>query len=602
MKQKPVSASRSERDERDQWRLEDIFESDALWDESYAQVQESLKNIAALKGTMTKSAGALLHAMETLNDIERRAEKLFVYASMRRDEDNARAEYQEKTDRALNLLVRLESETAFVEPELLQADAKTIEDFISQEPGLNVYAHGLRDLQRQKPHVLDAERERLLAMSGEVAAGPSNIFKMLNNADIKFGSVMNEKGEEIEITHGSYTTLLESRERRVRRETYEKLYDAYQELINTISAIYSTSVKKDVFFAKAHNFPSAMEGSLFADNVPVHVYDTLIDTVHKHLPAMHRYVALRKRVLGVSTLHMYDVLTPLVPDAHMTVDYHEACELVLKGIAPMGEEYMGLAKQAFENRWVDVYENKGKTSGAYSWGHYDTHPYILLNFQPTIDNAFTLAHELGHALHSYYSNTSQHYANAGYPILLAEVASTVNESLLLQHLLKTTEDPQTRMYLLNHYLDQFRGTVFRQVMFAEFERDVHKEIEAGRALTKERLCAMYKELNQAYYGPDMALDDRITLEWARIPHFYTAFYVYKYATGFSSAIQISKGILEGREGAVSGYIEFLKSGGSDYPLELLKKAGVDLTTAQPVDSCLQLFTDVLKELETMMDN
>jgi oligoendopeptidase F len=284
----------------------------------------------------------------------------------------------------------------------------------------------------------------------------------------------------------------------------------------------------------------------------------------------------------------------------MHIEYPEAWDMVFKGIAPMGEEYVALAKRACEDRWVDVYENPGKTSGAYSWGHYDVHPYILLNYQPTIDNAFTIAHELGHALHSYYSNTSQHYANAGYPILLAEVASTVNESLLLQHLLKSTDDANTRKYLLNHYLDQIRGTVFRQVMFAEFERDVHREAEAGRALTRERLCAMYRELNAAYYGPDMAQDDRIALEWARIPHFYNAFYVYKYATGFSSAVQISRGILEGREDTVEGYRQFLKSGGSDYPLEILKKAGVDLTSTQPVDACMQEFADVLEELEELM--
>jgi len=564
-------------EEKDRWRLEDIFESDALWEESYAQVEKDMQGIEALKGTLAKSAKDLLKGMDALGDIERRAEKLYVYAGMRRDEDNGRAEYQEKADRALNLLVRLESATAFVEPELLEADAAAIEGYIAAEPGLKVYAHGLRDLQRQKPHVLDEKSERLLAMAGEVSAGPSTIFKMLNNADLKFGFIKNEKGEEVEVTHASYSTLLESQDRGVRKAAYEKLYDAYGSLVNTLSATYGSSVKKDVFHARARNFASALESSLFADNVPVSVYDTLIETVHRHLPAMHRYVALRKKVLGVDKLQMYDVMVPLVPEAHMHIEYPEAWGMVLKGIAPMGEEYVALAKRACEDRWVDVYENPGKTSGAYSWGHYDVHPYILLNYQPTIDNAFTIAHELGHALHSYYSNTSQHYANAGYPILLAEVASTVNESLLLQHLLKSTDDANTRKYLLNHYLDQIRGTVFRQVMFAEFERDVHREAEAGRALTRERLCAMYRELNAAYYGPDMEQDDRIALEWARIPHFYNAFYVYKYATGFSSAVQISRGILEGREDTVEGYRQFLKSGGSDYPLEILKKAGVDLT-------------------------
>ena len=600
MENKPVSGMRSERDERDRWRLEDMYESDAEWDDEYGKVQNALKGVAALRGTLTASANALLLAMDKLSDIERRAEKLFVYATMRRDEDNSRAEYQEKADRALNLLVRLGSETAFVEPELLQADEETLEGFIGENPGLAVYAHGLRNLQRQRPHVLDAAQERLLAMSGEVASGPSVIFKMLNNADIRFGSVKNEEGREVEITHGSYITLLESGERRVRRETYEKFYDAYEGLIHTIAATYGTSLKKDVFFARAHNYESALAAALFADNVPPAVYDTLIAIVRANLPAMHRYVGLRKRVLGVPSLNMYDLYTPLVPEAHMKLDYREACDLVIKGLAPMGEEYTRLIKRAFEDRWVDVYENRGKTSGAYSWGHYDAHPYILLNYQPTIDHAFTIAHEMGHALHSYYSNTAQHYTNAGYPIILAEVASTVNEALLLQHMLKTTDDPRTRMYLLNHHLDQFRGTVYRQVMFAEFERDVHAEVEAGRAVTKERLCNMYGALNEAYYGPEMETDERITLEWARIPHFYNAFYVYKYATGFASAIQISKAILEGEDGAVDGYVEFLKSGGSDYPLEILKKAGVDLTSAEPVESCMAEFSNVLTEFETLV--
>ena len=583
------------------WRLEDIFESDALWEESYRQVEKELESIPALKGSLAQSAPKLLVALDTLNDLERRAEKLFVYASMRRDEDNGRAEYQEKADRALNLLVRMESETAFVVPELLKADAAAIEKYIGEEPGLTVYAHGLRDLQRQKPHVLDEKSEQILAMAGEVAAGPSTIYKMLNNVDLKFGTIKNEKGEDAEVTHASYSTFMESQDRGVRAAAYQRLYSAYGSLINTLAATYGSSVKKDVFYARTHNFDSALAGSLFADNVPVDVYQTLIETVHQHLPAMHRYVSLRKKVLKVPELRMYDVLVPLVPEAHMHVEYDAAWELVFQGIAPMGEEYLALARRAYEEGWVDVPERPGKTSGAYSWGHYDAHPFILLNFQPTIDNAFTIAHELGHALHSYFSNHAQHYANAGYPILLAEVASTVNENLLLQHLVKNTQDQNTRKYLLNHYLDQIRGTVFRQVMFAEFERDTHSEVEAGRALTKERLCAMYGALNAAYYGPDMSQDAQISLEWARIPHFYTAFYVYKYATGFASAIQISRSLLEGKEGALEGYKQFLASGGSDYPLKLLQKAGVDLTSPEPVEACMREFERVLGELESLLD-
>jgi len=433
-----------------------------------------------------------------------------------------------------------------------------------------------------------------------LAEAPSNIFTMANNADLKFPFIRDEQNRMVELTKGNYIQFMESSDRRVRQEAFTALYQTYKKQINTWAATLNASVKVDVFFAKAHKYPNAAEASLDDDNVTISVYDNLIETVHEFLPELHRYVRLRKKAMAVDELHMYDIYVPMVPEVQLSVSYEQAKEMIMEGLKPLNEEYLALLATGFSSSWIDVYENEGKTSGAYSWGTYRTHPYVLLNYQETLDAMFTVAHEMGHSLHTHFSNREQPHIYSGYKIFVAEVASTLNEILVMEHLLETTQDPKLLTYILNHYLEQFRGTVFRQTMFAEFERIIHAEVEKGGALTAESLSEIYLALNAQYYGPDITLDEDISLEWARIPHFYSGFYVYKYATGFSAAAALARKILEEGQPAVDRYITFLSSGSSDYPLELLRKAGVDMETPQPVRDSLQVFSGLLDRLEALL--
>ena len=428
------------------------------------------------------------------------------------------------------------------------------------------------------------------------------IFGMLDNADLKFPCIRDENGEEVELTKGRYSKFMESSDRRVRKDAFEALYSSYGKLRNTLGATLNASVKSDVFYARVRRFPSALQASLDGDNIPVTVYDRLIEVVHSYLPELNRYLKLRKKMLDLSDLHMYDLYTPLLPEYKKSFEYHEAKKLVLEGLKPLGEDYINIARQGLENGWVDVFENEGKTSGAYAWGAYDTHPYILLNYQGKIRDVFTIAHEMGHAMHSYHSNHAQPYINAGYRIFVAEVASTVNEALLMEHMLEHTSDPLEKQYLVNQYLEQFRTTVFRQTMFAEFEKVIHEEVEQGGALTTDWLSERYRELNQLYYGEEVVINPEIALEWSRIPHFYSGFYVYKYATGYAAAIALSRGILDQGREARERYIEFLKGGDSDYPLNLLGKAGVDMESPAPVRAALDVFKRLIDELADLTGN
>jgi oligoendopeptidase F len=437
-------------------------------------------------------------------------------------------------------------------------------------------------------------------MTADLSTAASHIFTMLNNADIKFPFIKNEDGVEVELTKGRYGSFMESSDRRVRRDAFQALYSSYNKMLNTIGASFSSSVKKDIFYAKARKYPSALAASLDQDNVPESVYNQLIESVHNNMHLMYRYIELRKKMLDLDELHMYDIYTPLVKDYKLEVPYEKAKEIVIAALQPLGEEYINIIKQGLNNRWIDVYENEGKTSGAYSWGCYDSNPYVLMNYDNKLDDVFTLAHEMGHSLHSYYSDRNQPYIYSQYAIFVAEVASTVNESLLIDYLLKKSQSREEKMYLINHYLEQFRGTVYRQTMFAEFEKIVHEHAEKGEAIVSEYLNNTYLELNRLYYGENIVLDDEIKLEWARIPHFYNAFYVYKYATGFSAATAIKEQILSEGAPAVKRYIEFLSSGGSDYPINLLQKTGVDLTTPAPVNKALQYFGHLLDELEKLV--
>jgi len=581
------------------WQLEDIYKNQDEWEKDFNRVKELIEQIGPYQGRVGESAETLKQVLEILNEMQRKGDNLYVYSRMRRDEDNSNAEYQTLFDRAEGLSVQSSSAVAFVVPELLAMSREQVKEYEKAEPELAVYAHYFDELFRQKEHILGEKEERLLAMSADLSSASNNIFTMLNNADIKFPHIRDENGQEVELTKGRYGRFMESRDRRVRKDAYEGLYSSYKSLINTLAATLSSSIKRDIFYARARNYPSALHAALDQDNVPVEVYNQLITSVNNHLDSMYHYMKIRKKLLQVDPLYMYDIYVPLVADFDMKVTYEEAKEKTLQGLKPLGEEYLSVLRQGYQGRWIDVYENKGKTSGAYSWGTYDTHPYVLMNYDDKLDDLFTLAHEMGHSLHSYYSNQTQPYVYSQYSIFVAEVASTVNESLLIDHLLKNTDNPQEKMYLLNHYLEQFRGTVYRQTMFAEFEKITHERVEAGDALTPETLGEMYLELNKKYYGPEVEMDDNICVEWARIPHFYSAFYVYKYATGFSAATAIKQSILEEGQPAVDRYLNFLKSGSSDYPINLLQKAGVDLTTPEPVEKALSYFSKLLDEFEKL---
>ena len=581
------------------WQLEDIYKNQDEWEKDFQRVRELIQAIGAYQGRVGESASTLREVIAILNEMQRKGDNLYVYSRMRRDEDNSNTQYQSLFDRAQGLSVQSNSAVAFVMPELLAMTRKQVKKYEQAEPELAVYAHYFDELFRQKEHILGEKEERLLAMSADLSSASNNIFTMLNNADIKFPYIRDENGQEVELTKGRYGRFMESQDRRVRKEAYEGLYSTYKSLSNTLAATYSSSIKRDIFYARARNYPSALHAALDQDNVPVDVYNQLLTSVHNHLDTMYRYMKIRKKMLQVDPLYMYDIYVPLVSEFNMKVPYEEAKEITLQALAPLGEEYLSVLQQGYNKRWIDAYENQGKTSGAYSWGTYDSHPYVLMNYDDKLDDLFTLAHEMGHSLHTYYSNQTQPYVYSQYSIFVAEVASTVNESLLIDYLLNKSNNPQEKMYLLNHYLEQFRGTVFRQTMFAEFEKMTHERVEAGDALTPENLGQLYRELNEKYYGPEVVMDDYICVEWARIPHFYSAFYVYKYATGFSAATAIKQSILEEGQPAIDRYLDFLKSGSSDYPINLLKKAGVDLTTPEPVEKALDYFKKLLDEFEEM---
>ncbi|KZE55521.1 oligopeptidase PepB [Brevibacillus parabrevis] len=584
------------------WRLEDIYPTDADWEKDVQKAKQLTEQVAALKGTLAESGEQLLAALTLQDELTKTLDTVYVYARMRRDEDNANSTYQGLTDRATSLSTQVYGALAYIQPEILTIPTDKLEAWINETEGLAHYRILLDEITRFKPHTLSSEEEALLANMGELASAPSKIFGMLNNADMKFPMITDENGEEVELTKGRYSQFMESKDRRVRKEAFEALYSTYGKFRNTIAASLTSAIKGDVFYARTRKYPSALYAALFADNVDLSVYDNLISTIHEHLPLMHKYIALRKKLLGVDELHMYDLYVPIVPEVDMKIPYDQAVATIKEALHPLGEEYGRVLAEGFSNGWIDVHENEGKTSGAYSWGAFTTHPYVLMNYQDNVNNMFTLAHEMGHALHSYHSNQAQPYTYADYKIFVAEVASTLNEALLMHHLLKTTTDKKQRLYLINYYLEQFRGTVFRQTMFAEFEKIVHAKEEQGEPLTADSLSGVYRELNVAYHGPDMVVDEEVDLEWARIPHFYRNFYVYKYATGFSAATSLSKQILEEGQPAVDRYLEFLKGGSSDYPLNLLKKAGVDMTSPAPIAEALSVFKELLDEMEQLLED
>lgn len=591
---------RSELNPEDQWDLTPIFASDEEWEKAFKEVKQLAPKMLDYQGRLMESAATLAEALQLRDTISQKLGKVYVYAHLKKDEDTTNSKYVAFDSRASSLYVEVASAMSFISPEILKADEKTVRSYIENYEPLQVYTHYLEELLRQKAHTLSEPEEAILAQVAELANAPGDIFTMINNADMKFPTITDENGEEQELTHGRYIRFLESRNRRVRQDAFKAMYDTFKKQKNTLAATLNANVKKDVFYARVRKYPSSLEASLDKDNIPVSVYTGLIETVHQFLPAFHRYLALRKRTLGLDELHMYDLYVPLVEDDKMTYEYEEATQLVRESLKPLGDEYLAVIDEAFGSRWIDVYENVGKRSGAYSSGTYGTPPYILLNYQGNLNDVYTLTHELGHSVHSYFSRKTQPYIYSDYTIFVAEVASTLNEALLTHHFLQETDDPVMRKIILNHYLESFRGTVFRQTMFAEFEKLIHEKAEAGEALTADKLNEWYYDLNKTYFGPDVVVDEDIAMEWARIPHFYYNFYVYKYATGFSAATALSQQIIHEGQEAVNRYLTFLKSGGSDYPLELLKKAGVDMTSPEPVRQALQVFEQTLAELEELL--
>lgn len=589
---------RSDVAEQHRWKRDDIFATIDAWEADFKKTEQDIPELAKFQGTLAESPAQTEACFKLADEIGERFQRLVVYAFMYRDEDSTNTEAQGLYDRIQALGVQLSTAGSFIEPELLQMDDGRIADYLAS-PELERYRHRMDNIVRSKPHSLSPSEEAILAAAGELAQAPSNVFGMFNNADLKFPTIKDEEGNEVEVTHGRYSRFIESTDRRVRQDAFFAMHESYGKWRNTLGATYSASVRKDVFYARARKYDSALHQAVHSDNVPVEVYTNLIESIHSRLELLHRYVDVRKRLLGLDDIHFYDMYVPVVQELDLKFPYEEGAQMMLDSMAPLGDEYVATVRHGLDNRWVDIFENEGKRSGAYSISAYGVHPYILMNYEPNLDNVFTLAHEFGHAIHSHLANEAQPYHDARYTIFVAEVASTLNEHLLFHHLLKETTSPDHRRYLINKYLDTIRGTVFRQVQFAEFEMLTHAHVEKGQALTPQWLSDTYYELVKKYYGPGMVADEAIAMEWARVPHFYRAFYVYKYATGFAAATALGQAVLDEGQPAVDRYLNMLRGGGSDYPLNLLKDAGVDMTTPEPIMQVMDVFETLVDELEQL---
>lgn len=591
---------RSEVAEEYTWDLSDMYTDKKIWEAELNEISSIMEEIEKTEGNVTASASQLLNVLEKSAVAGQKLELALNYAARLYDQDKKNTKHQAMEQKANALAAEYGSKTSFIVPEILALDETVLEGYYKEQEGLELYRIQIEEIQRLKAHSLSAELEKLVAMTSEMSQTAAEVYSILDNADLAFPEILDEDGESVRISHGNFVPLLESPDRRVRKDAFENYYKVYQQFINTIAGLYNGQVKQQIFYAKARNYESTLEAAVDANHVPSKVYYNLIDTVNKNLDKMHRYVKIRKKCLGVEELHMYDVYTPMIADAAKKISFEEAKETVLKALAPLGEAYVNTVREGFANRWIDVYENEGKRSGAYSAGAYGVHPYVLLNHNDTLDNMFTLAHEMGHSMHSYYSNDTQPYIYSQYKIFVAEVASTCNEVLLMEYLLANTTDQKERAYLLNHYLDSFKGTVYRQTMFAEFEMQTNKLVEDGESLTADCLNKLYYELNCKYYGPEMVSDPEIAYEWARIPHFYYDFYVYQYATGYSAAVAIAHAILKEGAPAVERYLKFLSGGCSKSPIDLLKIAGVNMEEPQPIQEALAVFGEILDEIETLV--
>ncbi|MGF7535140.1 oligoendopeptidase F [Bacillus mexicanus] len=589
---------REEIDDIHKWKLEHIYQNEKDWINAQQEAQSILKEMETKIESSVKSAKNLLEFIELSNRLDFIIEKVFVYAYLKGDEDTKDPKRQELSQRLTSLELFVSKIESAFHSEFLTLNEKTLENFYDEEPQLLFYKKSFEKTLRYKPHTLTKDQEYIMSQTSLLNSS-SQIFKKLNNADLTFSKIIDEKGEEVELTQSNFIQYMESKDRSVRKQAFKAIYAKFKEFKNTFAETLYGSHQAKLFYSKMRKHSSSLEASLFSDNVSLDVYDNLIDTVHSNIKPMEDYLNLRKKMLNVDELHMYDLFAPLVKDLDVKITYEEAYDTMKRALSVLGEEYIDKLNEAYDGGWIDVYENEGKRSGAYQSGPYGVHPYVLLNHKDNLNSMFTLVHEMGHAMHSYFSDKHNSQTYAGYTIFVAEVASTVNEVLLMKHLLKNTDDKKMKIYLINYFLDQFRTTLYRQTMFAEFEKITHQRVADNEPLTAEVLSNIYYDLNKKYYGTGIVLDKEIAMEWARIPHFYTAFYVYKYATGFSAAISLAAQILEEGEPAVKRYLDFLKSGGTDYPIELLKRAGVDMSTPKPIQDALTVFQELVKELEEL---
>lgn len=592
--------ARADVPEKDKWAIQDLFATDDDWRAALAKAKEFIPRITAFRGRLAESGAVLLSFFRLDDEISLAFDALVHYAQRRSDEDTRVAAYQEMVSQVTRFAVEIQSAAAFETPELLAISDEDMNRLYAEAPELELYRLNIDRIRRRREHVLSDKEEAILAAAGEMAASPDDIYSMLNDADLKFPDAVDKDGNKHPVTHGTFIPLMQSYDRVLRKSAFDSLYSVYGQFRNTSAATLSAQLKQLLFFANVRKYPSTLDAALDGNEVPTEIYHNLIDAVHRSFAPMYRYVALRKKLLGVDELHMYDLYVPVVDGVEMKFTFEEAKEIALKALAPLGEDYLNLLREGFANGWIDVYENEGKRSGAYSAGA-RVHPYVLLNFKGTLDDVFTLVHEMGHSIHSYLSNKTQPTAYQDYVIFVAEVASTCNEALLMEYLLSVTTDKKERAYLINHFLEQFRGTLYRQTMFAEFELAANEMTQRGEGTTAEALCAMYKKLNEQYFGPEMNVDEEISLEWARIPHFYYDYYVYQYATGYAAAIALSRRILRDGEAAVKDYLGFLSGGCSADPITLLRGAGVDMASPKPIEDATKLFDEMISEMEKILN-
>ena len=592
--------TRSDIETQYKWNLQDIYSSADEWENDFEYVKSHISDIEQFKGTLGKSGKNIVNCFKAQEKLERKLDQLQIFAYLQKDEDTRISENLALTDRISSLYSQYAQKASFVAPELRNIPEAKLNKFISSTKELNIYEHYFDDFLRQKQYILSTREEELLAMAGNVFRNFSRIREALTTADIQFPMVKDDEGDEIELSHSRYRKLLLSKDPKIRKGAFEGMYSTYEKFNNTSAATYDGSVKKDVFYSKARGYNSSLEMSLVNDNIPVEVYDNLIETTHKYLKPLQHYMELRKKVLGIDSLHLYDTSVPIVEDSDKKYPFDEARELVLSALKPLGKEYVKDAKKALNSRWIDVYETKGKRSGAYSWGAYDTHPYMLLNYNDTRDNIFTLAHELGHSMHTFYTNKTQPYVYANYSMFVAEVASTFNENLLMHYLLDNTEDEQERLVLLDKWADNIQGTLYTQVLFAEFEKKSHEMVEQGIPLTAKSLNNAYMNILDEFYGDVLTLDEKYKVTWSRIPHFYRAFYVYVYATSISASTALSQKVLADEPNVLENYLNMLHSGSSDYPIELLKGAGVDMSKPDAIENTLKLFDKIVTEMDEII--